>query len=479
VQITDLFAVDFRLKKRTIFYWTLSSYYFHHSAGQQVKAINCSAKALLFSVKDKTMNAAFSTPEWARCANIYEVNLRQYTEEGTFNAFAQSIPRLKDMGVTMLWFMPIHPIGKLNRIGTLGSYYSISDYRDVNPEYGTLDDFRQLVQTAQQAGMKVLIDWVANHTAWDHVWTKTHPAFYVRNGNGDFLSPYDWSDVIQIDHQNIDQQDAMINAMRFWLEQCNIDGFRCDMAHLVPLSFWYRARKELDAVKPLFWLAETEEPAYHQVFDASYTWEFLHKMEQFWRGQANITGLDSVLYKYNSQFPPDAIRLYFTSNHDENSHSGSEYERMGDAAQAFAVFCAMWNGIPLVYSGQELPFTGRLNFYNKDVIPWNGQFALHSFYRSLLTLHSNHPALRAGDSAVETYRIMTSEDNKIFAFLRSNGEREVLVFLNLSGEDHVSFTIEDEQVKGIFSEIFLQTSTDFDSTRQLVLQAWQYFVFSK
>ncbi|MCW3120492.1 MAG: 1,4-alpha-glucan branching protein [Chitinophagaceae bacterium] len=423
------------------------------------------------------MNADFKTIDWGYNTNIYEINIRQYTGEGTFNAFAAHLPRLKDMGVQILWFMPIHPIGNVKRLGSLGSYYSIKDYQAINPEFGNLDDFKSLVRTAHQLGFKVMMDWVANHTAWDHVWTNDHPDFYERDGSGNFKSPYDWEDVIQINHNNVKQQDAMIASMKFWLDECDIDGYRCDMAHLIPLSFWQRARKELELTKKLFWLAETEDAIYHEVFDASYAWEFLHKMEQYWRKETDTGGLDHVLYKYNDNFPKDALRALCTSNHDENSHSGSEYERMGDAATVFAVLCATWNGIPLIYSGQELPNKKRLKFFDKDVIDWNNNFELHDFYKSLLNLHSSNPALKAGDPDVLTYRLKTT-DGRIFSYLRRKGNDEVLVLLNLSAGD-VSFTITGEQVSGNFKNIFSGLQENISQAYELNLQAWGYLVFEK
>jgi glycosidase len=421
----------------------------------------------------------FTPVSWAHSTNIYEVNLRQYTAEGTFNAFAKHLPRLKDMGVQTLWFMPVQPIGILNRKGTMGSYYSISDYLTINPEYGTMDDFKILVNHAHDLGFKILIDWVANHAAWDHVWTKTYPEFFSKDEHNNFRPPYpDWADVIHLNYHNQDLWTAMIDAMRFWVNEFDIDGFRCDMAHLVPLDFWMAARKELDNVKKLFWLAETEEVNYHQAFDTSYTWEFLHKMEAYWKRETSIHGLESVLYKYDAAFPSSAMRLYFTSNHDENSHSGSEYQRMGDAARGFAVLCATWNGIPLIYSGQELPNYEALRFFEKDPIQWTGEYKLHEFYKTLLNLHSTHPALRAADSNVKTYRVRTSDGENIFAFLRRNKDREVFVVLNLSA-DNCDVEITDPEVNGEFKNFFSGEVIDFTQTGIIALAAWNFLVMEK
>jgi alpha-amylase len=427
-------------------------------------------------------NGVNSRVDWAASTNIYEVNIRQYTPEGTFDAFAQSLPRLKAMGVETLWFMPIQPVGIKNRKGTLGSYYSISDYTSINPEFGTLRDFRELVKDAQAMGFKVIIDWVANHTAWDHVWTRSHPEFYTKDSNGGFRPPYpDWADVIDLDYDNQELWHAMIADMKFWVTETGIDGFRCDMAHLVPLDFWKEARRQLDATKSLFWLAETEEPNYHEAFDASYTWEFLHKMEAYWRRETDIAGLDSVLFKYDSVFPPNAIRMYFTSNHDENSHSGSEHERMGNAAKAFSVFTATWNGIPLIYSGQELPNLKRIQFFEKDSIQWTGMPALEDFYKTLLELHKNHPALRAADNNVTTYRIQTSSDSNVFGYLRKNRDREVLVLLNLSN-DELELSIIDARVNGQYTDVFNGGHLNVTGPAEEVslnMPAWSYYVFQK
>jgi glycosidase len=412
---------------------------------------------------------------WIAGSNIYEVNLRQYTPEGTFKAFEAHLPRLRDMGVEILWFMPITPISVKGRLGSLGSYYACSDYTSTNPEFGSLDDFRLLVSRAQQLGFKVLMDWVANHTGRDHRWTTEHPEFYRRNASGDFYDPHGWEDVFDLDYNQSGLREAMIRCMQFWIDECNIDGFRCDMAMLVPLDFWQEARTALDRVKPLFWLAECEEIAYHNVFDASYTWQFLHKMEAYWRRETGLDGLLAVLQSYNDQFPPQALRAFFTSNHDENSHSGSEYERMGDAAIPFAVLCCTWNGIPLIYSGQELPNTKRLKFFDKDQIDWRTPCSLHDFYKVLLRARKHHPALRGGDPSVSTL-LLPDPGGRVMAFLRRNGADEVLVGLNLSPAS-LTYTIAQQGLSGSFVNLF--TGEKLDMPGAVVLGAWGYGVWGK
>ncbi len=424
------------------------------------------------------MSDQFKPADWSYNTNIYEVNLRQYTPEGTFAAFQKELPRLRDMGIEVLWFMPVTPISQQKRLGTLGSYYACSDYTATNPEFGTLDDFKQLVQTAHGLGFKVLIDWVANHTGWDHRWTREHPDYYKKNHEGNFYDPNGWEDVIDLNYDNPEVPAAMIEAMRFWLTECDIDGYRCDMAMLVPLDFWRRARTELDQLKQLFWLAECEEVRYHEVFDATYSWNLLHKMEAFSRREANLQGLDEVLGYYGNGFPPNAFHLLFTTNHDENSHSGSEYERMGRAAEAFAVLCATWNGIPLIYSGQELPNMKRLKFFDKDQIDWTGTNALHGFYKKLLELRKNNAALRAGERS-KTYRLHTGADQFVFAFLRQSDRDEVLVVLNLSDQERSFFEIPDPVLTGSFINIFSGNESNFTEKKFFALRPWEYLVYAK
>jgi glycosidase len=424
------------------------------------------------------MNAEFKTVSWAVNSNIYEVNLRQYTNEGSFRAFAAHLPRLRDMGVEILWFMPITPISKIKRLGILGSYYACSDYLKTNPEFGSVDDFKWLVQQAQALGFKVLIDWVANHTGWDHVWTTEHPDFYRRNIDGEFFDANGWADVIDLNYDSRELRSTMIQAMRYWVETCGIDGFRCDMAMLVPLDFWREARTTLDQIKPLFWLAECEDIIYHEVFDISYTWKWLHIMESYWKKHTDMQGLSQVLYYYKHQFPATAIRAYFTSNHDENSHSGTEYDRIDEATLPFTVFCCLYDGLPLIYSGQELPNKKRLLFFEKDEIDWTQPSLLHDFYKTMLLLRKSNPALTSGDPQRKALILSNTSSGQIFSFIRRFERDEVLVILNLSSEIR-SVIITGQTLAGSYSDVFEPDAPDFISGQPLRLNAWEYKVFIK
>lgn len=426
-----------------------------------------------------------STPnpiDWKHTANIYEVNIRQYTEEGSFKAFQKELPRLKDMGVKVLWLMPITPIAKKNRKGTLGSYYAAQNYTDINPEFGTLEDFKNLVKEAHRQGFKVIIDWVANHTGWDHVWTVDHPDFYQKDPEGNFLKASGMDDIIELNYENPNLRKAMIEAMQFWITTADIDGFRCDLASWVPADFWHEARIELEKTKPLFFIGEfgeLEDPEYGKTFDASYSWKWMHKTEDFYKNKLALAELRSLLEQY-AQIENPGMRAWFTSNHDENTWNGTEFEKYGYMANALMVFSFTWNGIPLVYSGQELPLkTKRLKFFDKDPIPWNNKYEYAPFLKKLMTLKANHPALRGGDPEATTHLIHTTAPHEAFCFLRKNGEKEVFVILNLSPVDNLRFNLEDDRIQGQFKGLFSESTQILSPTQAFNMQAYDYLVFVK
>ncbi len=423
-----------------------------------------------------------NTTLWVQQTNVYEVNLRQYSAEGSFNAFAKELPRLRAMGVETLWFMPITPIAQKNKKGSMGSPYACSDYTSVNPEFGTLDDFKELVKQAHEMGFKVIIDWVANHTGWDHKWTLEHPDYYERDSTGNFKAASGMEDIIELDFKNTALRKAMKDAMMYWVKETDIDGYRCDLAFWVELDFWQEVKPELEKVKKLFWLGEfdaLEHPDYMQVFDAAYTWTWMHKAQDFYQGKISFDQLDSVLHRYDTAGGKHKKQLWFTSNHDENSWNGTEYEKYGELAPALAVFSFTWDGIPLIYSGQELPNKKRLQFFEKDAIEWNGKYELEGFYNVLLKLRKNNVALSAGDPSVVSYRLRTGHDNKVLGYVRKNGKREVLVLLNFSNEN-LHGAIDNEPVKGVYRNVFNPAeSRDLGSNKSFDLKPWGYIVFEK
>lgn len=382
---------------------------------------------------------------WAKNANIYEVNIRQFTPEGTITAFEKHLPRLQKMGVKILWIMPVQPIGVKNRKGTLGSYYSIRDYTAINPEFGTMADFKRMVRTAQGMGFKVILDWVANHTAWDHPWITQHPEWYKRDAKGEIVSyNFDngreieyWTDVVGLDYKQAALWPAMIDAMKFWVRETGIDGFRCDVAMLMPEPFWARARKELDAIKPMFMLAEAAEPGLHaRAFDATYHWKLQELMAEIAQGKKTGDDLRRFYANPDTAFAPDAWRMNFTSNHDINSWHGHDGEKYGAGFEAFAVLAATLPGIPLVYGGQEGVLDKRIAFFEKDAIDWKG-YKRTPLYTRLLTIKTRHPALWNG-TAGGTLIFADTGSPHVVDFTRTRGRSNVRIVANLSDKAQAS-----------------------------------------
>ncbi len=436
------------------------------------------------SKPEKTGQDALGTtvnhPEWSKNANIYEVNVRQYTPEGTFGAFAEHLDRLQEMGVDILWFMPIMPIGEVGRKGSLGSYYSVRDYTAINPEFGTIDDFKKLVADIHSRGMYVILDWVANHTAWDHPWTLSNPEFYTRNAEGNFIPPIDdWSDAIDLNYENKELWDVMIGEMKFWVEQVGIDGFRCDVAEMVPTEFWDRAVTELEDIKPVFMLAEAEKPYHHEhAFEAAYGWKMHHLMNGIAGGKYDVSILDQYFFTDNAgNFPAGAYKMHFITNHDENSWAATEFTRLGEGVEAFAVFTATIPGMILIYSGQEAAFDRMLKFFEKDQIDWNG-FQYHQFYKTLLSLKRRNKALWNGLAGGQIERVNSNHDRSVFSFLREKDNDRVFVVLNLSAKQLEARFIGNRHV-GTYTEVFSGKTKSFDKETKMTLEPWSYKVFEK
>ncbi|MBC7948933.1 MAG: 1,4-alpha-glucan branching protein [Chitinophagaceae bacterium] len=397
------------------------------------------------------MSIAFPIVSWGNGTNIYEVNVRQYTQEGTLKAFMKHIPRLRKMGIDILWFMPITPISIEKRQGTYGSYYAASSYVDIDSAYGTPDDLKELIREAHEFGMKVIIDWVANHTGYDHQWTEKYPDWYRKDDKGNFTGLYGWVDVIDLNYNIPDMRMEMIRSMKHWIKEYDIDGFRCDMARTVPLDFWIEARSECDVLKPLFWLAECEIMDYHEAFDVTYGWEALRAIDKYMKGEMTLAEIIPLFTIY-SRYPIGSRKLLFTSNHDENSDHGTEYEKYGAAAGAMAVLSCTWPGIPLIYSGQEKPNKKRLAFFEKDYIDWDGEVGLHGFYKTLLGFRKKNKALQENASVL----MLPSNHPDVLVYLCRAGQDKVLVMLNLSKQKSAAFNFDHPAVSGMYRDLFTQ-----------------------
>ena len=375
---------------------------------------------------DKSKKATVEAGDWTEDAVIYELNIRQATAEGTLKAAEAKLPEFKELGVDVVWLMPLYPIGVEGRKGTLGSYYAIKDYCDVNPEFGTLADFDHFLEAAHNQGLKVIIDWVANHTSPDHPWvTGKDPSWYVRDAEGKTIVEYDWTDIAKLNYANKDMRSEMEKCMRFWLDR-GIDGFRCDVAYQVPQDFWSdvftKFRNEYS--RRLFFLAEGEEAWLHDAgFDCTYAWRLHHLLNDIAQGKANADSLVKYV-EWNAQEYSQAHRLMFITNHDENSWNGTEYERMGDAWKAMAVLCwTLPNAQPLIYTGQEVGYNHRFEFFEKDPMPDWHHNATTDFYQYLNDLRHSHPALGSDNSSFE---LVAKTDTSI-CFKRSAEGDEVTV----------------------------------------------------
>lgn len=435
---------------------------------------------------DKTFGSTHA--EWTPSAVIYEANLRQGTTGRTLKSFSDELPRLKDLGVDIVWLMPIHPISELNRKGTLGSYYAVKDYKAVNPEFGTFDDLKDLVARAHALGMKVIIDEVCNHSGCDNPWVTEHPDFYSKDKDGKMFGPYDWTDTYKFDYSNPKMRAAMIDALKFWVKEADIDGYRCDVAGEVPTDFWVEARKELEKIKPVFMLAEASKPELNlSAFDADYAWPMngvfdgiantqgVNTKADGKRNQERVTAnnIDLLLNKQKCQYPQDTYRMYMITNHDRNSWEGTEFERYGRGTGAFAVLSYTLPGIPMMYTGQEVGFNHPFEFFETDTVqPDYTPNEFTAFYKMLNGLKHTHPALRAGKTGGAMLRYPTKDEN-VYIFSRSLPEDEVVVYVNLSDKPApVEFTADVPVLEG---------KVDYFSSapaeQPVTLAPWEYRIY--
>ncbi|MEK9612579.1 MAG: alpha-amylase family glycosyl hydrolase [Flavobacteriaceae bacterium] len=415
---------------------------------------------------------------------LYEANIRQYSEEGTFNAFAEDLPVLKQMGVKILWLMPINPISTTKSKGPLGSYYAVSNYTEVNPEFGTLDDFKALVNKAHQLGIYVILDWVPGHTGWDHHWIQENSDFYLKNRKGEIIDPIDfrtgksfgWTDVADLNYNNLEMREAMREAMVYWVKETNIDGYRIDQAYAVPQEFYDKTFESLREVKPVFLLAETD--IYHpgglklvSKFDATYDWPGHHLSKEVAQSKSTANSYYKYLRNTLRRYGEDNILVNFISNHDENSWNGTIKESYGDADHAFTVMNFTTPGMPLIYSGQEYDLNKRLHFFEKDSfskIPGKTMDLL----KQLGALKNNHKALASGREAGSFKRLNTTKDHQILAFERGKEGDTLVVIANLS-KDYAQFTLPYD---GIFKRYHDFKTKRLSSSYQYDMKPWEFWI---
>jgi len=422
------------------------------------------------------LNAQPKAPDWTADATIYEVNVRQYTPEGTFAAFQKHLPRLKELGIDILWLMPINPIGEKNRKGTLGSYYSVKDYKDINPEFGNKNDFKDLVDEIHKLGMHVIVDWVANHTAWDNSWVLDHPEYYTKDSLGNFVPPVaDWADVIDLNFDNKDLRKKMIDALCYWVTDFNIDGYRCDVAGMIPTDFWNEAREQLDKIKPVFMLAEWETPELHEkAFEMTYAWDIHKTMNNIYKGEKSAEDLQKLLLEDQKKFPAYAYRMQFTSNHDENTWNGTEFERLGEAAEMFAVLIYVIPGMPLIYNGQEAGFNKRLDFFEKDLITWK-ESKFSKLYSDLNKLKQTNKALH-NSTGGGSLRFIETSDKNVLAIIREKDDDKVLGLFNLSSSK-LEISVTDKSLCDSYYNFSTNNVIKLSDNINVTLNPWSYNLF--
>lgn len=422
----------------------------------------------------------FAHADWAKNASIYQINTRQFTKEGTFRSAATELPRLKALGVDILWLMPIHPIGEVKRKGALGSPYAVRDFRAVNPELGTLADLRAFVDQAHALGLRVIIDWVGNHTSWDNVLLAQHPEWYAKDADGKpHPTPwFDWDDIIDLDYSKPALRRYMTDAMVYWVREAGIDGYRVDAAGLVPQDFWDNASRELRAIKPVFMLAEWESRDMHRTaFDATYAWTWWEALHDIVRGRSDATRLHAY-YAWGQKFyPRQAYRMLYTTNHDKNAWDGTEFETFGPAVDAAIVFTFVSEGIPLVYNGQEVGNTKRLAFFDRDPIAWKAS-PYTAFYQKLLALRKTNTALWNGESGAQMVQVPNNLPKQIFSFVRSNSKDKVFVALNLSDQP-ARATFSKTLHHGAYRDFATGAKVEVGAATRFDMAPWSYRVLVK
>ena len=415
---------------------------------------------------------------------LYELNVRQFTPEGTFAAARQRLPFLRSLGIDAIWLMPIYPIGVEGRKGSLGSYYSIRDYKGINEEFGSEEELRDFITTAHSLGMRVLLDWVANHTARDARWLEDKPYdWYEREEDGTAKVPWDWTDTAKLNYSNHDVWRGQIDAMRYWVEQFKVDGFRCDMAMLVPIEFWQEASEELHRIKrDIFMLAEAEEDnLFDRAFNMSYQWNIHHIMCDIAKGARRVWDLRNAIHSERARYPREAMRMSFTSNHDENSWSGSEQARFGSALEVMtAMTFLMPSTMPLIYTGQEVGYNHSFEFFERDAIPAEAYVENRTteLYRRLTLLKHKEQALAAGERGGEMIEIENNAKDCMMTFVREVDGSRVVAIVNLS-----PYTIHADFRTGIYAGKYYDALSGervvLDDHVERDIAPWQYQILVK
>jgi len=417
---------------------------------------------------------------WTADAVLYQLNTRQFTSEGTFKAAQKQLPRLAAMGVDIIWLMPIHPIGEANRKGSLGSPYAVRDYRGVNPELGTAAEFRAFVDEAHRLGLKVILDWVANHSAYDNPLTVSHPEWFTRTPEGALMSPAgtDWSDVADFDYSQSGLRKYMTESLVYWVREFGIDGYRADVAGYVPTDFWETARVELGKVKPVFMLAEWEQRDLHaRAFDATYGWGWKEAMQRLVKDGSGAGAMRGYYAGQSETWPRAAMRMVYTENHDQNSWDGVASEIYGPAYEAAIALSFTGLGLPLIYNGQEADNDRQLAFFERDPIVWReGKHA--ALIAKLIALKTQARALHNGRFGAAMVEVPTNAAADVYAFTRGQAGERVFAVFNLSPRAQ-QVTFQYARHHGRYADALNGVDVDFAGGETLGLAPWGYRIFKE
>ncbi|MBL7813428.1 MAG: alpha-glucosidase C-terminal domain-containing protein [Saprospiraceae bacterium] len=445
--------------------------------------------------EQKFKEVPLNTPDWVKNAVIYQVNIRQFSPEGTFNAFAEHLERIAALGVDMIWFMPIYPLCDTNKkchpeadTECIGSHYAVYDYFSINPRYGTPEDFRNIVKKIHDLGMKVILDFVPNHTGWDSRWMLRHPEWFKKDKAGNIISPikkengesWGWDDVAQLDYSNMRMRENVIQAHEFWMREFNVDGFREDVAGEVPTFFWKELRHRLEKIRPVYMLSEDEvegQEHFNVCFNTNYAWQASIVMKDIAKGEKPASALYEWTETVKQKFGTRGWQMNYTQNHDENTWNGTEKELFGVGADCYTALTFVMEGMPMIYNGQEASLDKRLWFFNKDEIDWS-DLSRAAFFKTLIDLKHRNKALWNGQNGGVLQKLSTDKsDDKIYAFFRQKEEYQCIAIFNLS-DKKVNDILRGGIAAGTYKNVFTGETKNIAAATTLSLEPYDYLILS-
>ena len=424
------------------------------------------------SEKKHTLVSVVNHPLWSQNKTIYQVNLRQFSTAGDFNSLGERLPELKKLGVGIIWLLPVYPIGGNNSGDTTKNFYAVKDFKAISPDLGNEDDFRDLIKAIHQQGMYIIMEWVSNQTATDNVLTASHPEYFRKDENGKFISPAGKNDLIGFDYNNPALRNYMLEAMQYWVNEFDIDGFNCTAAEKIPVDFWDQVRRKLELIKPVFMSADGEAAYLHnRAFDMTCSWQLYYALNNVAQGREKVTKIEEILRQEQRLYPPSAYRMRFTETYNENPEAGTAIERLGDAAKTAAVLTATIPGKPMIYNGQEAGLEKMSAPFKEDSIQWK-ESVFRNFYSKLFSLYRDNPALYQG----KMVKISPDDEAAVYAFARVKENYKVVVVLNFSANQR-TIELESDELPGKYTELFSNVPLTFEEDRLFDLEPWAYRVF--